>query len=811
MKKIFMFAIYAFIFVLNLTFIMNVRAEFKIITYGDFTNGTWGSGSGPNCYGDSYSCWNGEGHHNGFFRLTLVDKNGKKVAGTKSVNISGNPFYNTGGFKQYNYRSISTPYGENGDYLSYKFNNNDLNDMTYISGNDVAFNYDSRYPIYSGDLSYFTKNILENVNVDCSQPENSNQCFGQNENDKYGVSFFDFFLRLSGFFDDDEVYSKSMKFNDLLSYYVIIEPGYPLWWQEKNLGGMMVYRYGTVNEWAQYIKNNPSSLVASSHKGHLFSNAGACISDENTMQKLKANGFSAEIGLANICNSGYTSVDSFISNAYGVSVSQPLHDPNKIIIDEDKLSDMLYFKMNFCDLNAGKLVFSSYDDIQNNPLILKNGNINIMGRDTDDNKKIYCYDDVEYDFSETIADLSQNNLSKNSFINPRTSKINVTRHCLLGSAAEYSATDVQNSIADFKDAKLRIKYYDNDIHEFSIKNEPIIISASKPKKVKKYTYVNFSFTLDFDIVDNTLFIGSNSGVKSGYIELSNWKKSFGLSDGVISSLTSYDLKYKDSMTSLPKDEVMQCHFDFNVSEEKSNINFRVISLDNPFPARDGSSRMPSENWLYKENNVFNYITNNRGIRSVVQSENVSPEEIYNKTKPMYTVTLTPSTMLEIRSYNKDYSYYSMYSTATDLDDGNKKMRKADAKADKLQCNENGRECISNFLRNLSDKIYKNTGVYPIEGLCFLDRTESNSYDGNSFDSVDMTQLYTTMYVTKNTKYSDSYVKYDLNKNYRADSEDYELLMNYLKNVNDEREQSNSKYYTCANKTYKSGGPVEEEK
>lgn len=811
MKNSFKIVVYFLLFFV--VFTMDVKA-LKVVTYGEFTNGTWGSGSGPMCYGNSYSCWNPDAHHNGFFRLTLIDKNGKKVDGTKSVNISGNSFYNaSGNFKLYNYRSISTPNGQNGDYLSYKFNNGDLNDMTYISGNDVAIVYDSRFPIFSADLNYFVHNILENINIDCNV--NSNQCFD-------GVSFYEYFLHLSGFLSNEDTLASirgTQKFNDFLHYFVIIEPGYPVWWQSSALGGAMIYRYGTVNEWAQYIKNNPSSLVATTHKYHLFSNAGACVSDINQIQKLHDEyGFSAELNASGICNSGNTSVDDFISKAYGVSISFPLTstitiphpdpdpepdpDPKPNPNPDEKIK--FRFIINFCDQNSGKLTFLNYYDIEKNPLVLKNGNINIVGRDADDNMKIYCYDDVEYDFSETLDDLKKINLAKYSFVNPRTSKINVTRHCLIGSAAEYGIADVQNDIDSFKNAKLRIKYYDNDVHVFSTEDKPIEITMSPVRKINDYRYVTFTFSLNFMIPNNSLFIGDKSGLMNGYIELSNWQNSFGRSNPLLSIQTAvWDKKYVDNNTALPTNEAMQCHFSFNIPNIKSNINFRVISLENPFPARNGSSRMPSENWLYTENNVFNYITNNRGIRSISKSENVSPEDMYSQTEPMYTVTLTPSVMMDIRSYNKDFSYYSMFSTAENLTDGNKKLRSDDAKADKLQCSNNGRECISTYLRKLSEKT-------SIGGACFLNKDELDSYNGNKFTALDLNTLYTIIYVSKNNKYAEEYIKYDLNKNFRVDSEDYELLNNYLKNDDSGIAQDNSRFYTCANKTYKSGGPVEEE-
>lgn len=117
--------------------------------------------------------------------------------------------------------------------------------------------------------------------------------------------------------------------------------------------------------------------------------------------------------------------------------------------------------------------------------------------------------------------------------------------------------------------------------------------------------------------------------------------------------------------------------DVNVWEE---IQFRTISLSNPFPGRDGTSRIPGTNWLSKTNNfVYDYIQNNR---------NVTAEEVYNK-EPLYTVTLDTQSMIKIREYNKNHNY-SDYG---------------------LVCESGtGRKCRSNFLRN-------NEYIKKLEGTC----------------------------------------------------------------------------------------------
>jgi len=53
-----------------------------------------------------------------------------------------------------------------------------------------------------------------------------------------------------------------------------------------------------------------------------------------------------------------------------------------------------------------------------------------------------------------------------------------------------------------------------------------------------------------------------------------------------------------------------------------------------------------------------------------------------------------------------------------------------------------------------------------------------------------------------------YYHFDVNKNGWFDSDDLDLIYNYLSNKEEGKDQSNNQFYTCANKTFKSGGPVE---
>lgn len=75
-----------------------------------------------------------------------------------------------------------------------------------------------------------------------------------------------------------------------------------------------------------------------------------------------------------------------------------------------------------------------------------------------------------------------------------------------------------------------------------------------------------------------------------------------------------------------------------------DLIYRPISLTNPFPnVKNSKYRAMGSNW--DEILADTYVENNRGVKNY---------EIYNLT-PIYTITLTPSTIKEIRSYNKKNS------------------------------------------------------------------------------------------------------------------------------------------------------------
>lgn len=197
-----------------------------------------------------------------------------------------------------------------------------------------------------------------------------------------------------------------------------------------------------------------------------------------------------------------------------------------------------------------------------------------------------------------------------------------------------------------------------------------------------------------------------------------------------------------------------CTFETEIIDKDiidEGVQFRIISLTNPFPARDGTSRLPGKNWLNDtENNVKEYIQNNRGVLT---------EAVYTK-EPMYKITLDAPTMIKIREYNKEKSY-------TDLD---------------LTCEEGtGRMCISNFLRNeLSN----------LEGTCTTESASKSAQITKANKIIDgfLSSRCNSSQTCLNGRHADV-VAYDKNNDGLLTEEDYQT----------------TDYYTCADKTAASGG------
>lgn len=118
-------------------------------------------------------------------------------------------------------------------------------------------------------------------------------------------------------------------------------------------------------------------------------------------------------------------------------------------------------------------------------------------------------------------------------------------------------------------------------------------------------------------------------------------------------------KLNETKVSYQNDMLYECYFTVENpgdNQEQSGIDviFRPISLSDPFPGSDAKGRSTGTNWCNGINDCSNtspivtdVITNNRGVTA---------ENIYKERGPLYTITLDPSLIKDIRTYNSKNPY-----------------------------------------------------------------------------------------------------------------------------------------------------------
>lgn len=127
-----------------------------------------------------------------------------------------------------------------------------------------------------------------------------------------------------------------------------------------------------------------------------------------------------------------------------------------------------------------------------------------------------------------------------------------------------------------------------------------------------------------------------------------------------------------------------------------NIIYRTISLNDPFPGKDGKSREAGANWNWQPLIDLN-ITNNRETET---------EDMYRDLDPLYKITLTPALIKEIRKYNdkQDKKTVTYYNDKLERVTGN-----AGYSDFNLTCT-GGTHCLSSFIRDDFKKYFSGCGV-----------------------------------------------------------------------------------------------------
>lgn len=742
----------------------NVHA-LEIIDKGSTGFGNW-AGGGSSCNSStSWGCltWYNKTDLKLAFRFTLVDKDGKRVAGTHSVDLTGDK----GIFDRYFLLKYVDVFKDtNGYKFGYKYSDI-YNDYEY--SNNFKLIYDSsfptRYTVKNGTFRnaitlYATK--VDNVNnISCDAV---NMCFTYKG--YTNLYFIDWFFHVSGYLSDNDktIYNNLSKLSKIRDgqYFLLVEPTLMA---QYNHDGAHRYTYGTVTEFARDIMIGAHDQLSQNAK-HIRTSAGCVLIQQPIESFSKITKASSTI-----CNAvegtdwKQANVRDIASDDYGYGMYL------FSLVDTFQFNEVVpkeTFELNLC---------SSSEDISSDGIVTFNtkSGRNIVDEKVlktdlfkvgtgDENSSVYCFDNVTYDFSDVIKEFDGRRKKINAKIDVPSGNATVVRTCYVPTMTTYSIENVRSDLKNYENPGIKLNVY-GDIYDFTTNVNDSSIGKRTIYGGSNYFIDQFTIEMKYNISDTISLGKKSSGVYEASISFGNVKTLFGQSNKLIENLLSdksvHNLYPSDGagflMNPYNTEYSFECKFTTTVEKNSTDIQFRVISLDNPFPARDGTARLPGVNWLDEENYVYNYITKNRGVDT---------ELIYD-TEPMYSITLDAPTMINIRRYNSSHSY-------TDIS---------------LSCDEDNKQCTSDFLRNT--KYISN-----LDGVCALSKDEFSKV-GTNYQISDSAFINTVQNSISNNTYSSLY---DANLDGKLTNDDLIIMLN---------QEKNTKFYTCGSKTYRSGGPVEE--
>ena len=723
------------------------------------TPGTSFVGGGGGSYSVS-SDWNGQlpEYKTRTFLVTLVDENGKKVDGTNSV------YYRDSTNKDFRLISSGMP-------CSYKYSTDSFKCKEY----ETDLTGDGKTYINSMDI------IGQKFQDVVSQRKKIYKLSGGTNYD-FVTSFLyhsDLLDSKEGYYDiDDSHWSQKRQEIAGKNYFILIEPVY-----EYYLKGSTYF--GTSTELARELLKlgyEPWNLTA-----EFTYNIG--INLYVTQEKAKTLGYKRITkGYMRMINGG---ANAGVPAKEWQAIASPEYGNGMGII---KLSDRIK-KTTDIDIHIRQENCAVEGETRPNGIISfeldmdKNKFENFMDSgiefeiETISDQKISCYDNIKYDFSNIINKLNSSNYEAkaHSYVDIGNGVVTVTRYCQIrmNEALYDSAIDFAKNFEDYEKMKIPLNIFGETINLETIEKN---IEIDTSKITNKFSVINGIYeiknTITFGYKNNNskIYIKSDPTKKDSeyidsYIDFSN--VSYGYSTKLLENATdgkTYNLNSKNIIFHMNVNSSSggkKCEFKTKIAgDAQEKIKFRTISLNNPFPSRDASSRLPGSNWLGADNYVRTYINHNRGVNG---------SEVYNK-EPIYTITLTPSQMIKIREYNKKHNY-------SDLD---------------LNCvGENNTSCLSTFLRTTIDK--KN-----ITGSCMINSDNIIS-DPNGIAKYDRNSLVNLLInVNENNILKYNYTSEDLNMDFNKDG----LLTLRDEYIYDNASKTTN-YYTCADKTYENSGYIKE--
>lgn len=444
-------------------------------------------------------------------------------------------------------------------------------------------------------------------------------------------------------------------------------------------------------------------------------------------------------------------------------------------------------------------------------------------------ENIYCYDDVNYDFNSVKNALQKKTYNSGTMVEVPSGELTVNRYCYSKKQVTDKST-LQMILSDnIENKNYQDKFefnFNGEKYSFKRQNERNnSVTITDPIAVKEGKFATsaylYSSTFSYDYILDNSISSSNAFIDISTYELktiespnsikfiSNFdnsnmvfvpiidekqhefdnsingqiKNGYGLSTKMVENIKQNSTIVNDSESEqtikntistttsllLNEDKNKSCSFKTEVTNgvicngncgttgTNEKAQFRVISLNNPFPARDGTSRLPGSNWLNEmDNNVYEYIQNNRNVKN--DNKNNDAESVYKK-EPLYTITLTPSTMVKIREYNKSHNYSNIDMTCE---------------------SGTGRMCIDNFIRN-------SKYIPELNGTCKTLTTKEITEFNNRIREFELSGC--------NNQTQCMTMKQNIVNELDTNKDGYVTSSDYL----------NADFYTCADKTYRSGG------
>lgn len=749
------------------------------------------------------------------FRVTMVDENGNKVDGTNSVDFD----ISTNVGSKTTVKNVSALNSEGVELVNNQFKykygqNDDASKFKYISLYIDGFNMNDYIDPRTGNQTFDKYKEFMDTFMDKVKDRSQDFYYDSNPNNK--IDFLSVFLSYNGFIEQknqtlagiDDKLNEDKK-NQIISnnYYMLIEPTYLIYYNETpctSVGNgfncnnnQIYYKYGTASELAEFIDTKIEAremdYLSIQSGGYLAGLSSNFIYNAGCNMSTTTND-TASIGFKGITSDANCNMDglglyanSFEERSKRRDKMKWLYQDNtkgygtfvtKLYAGDNSTSTEASVSMtgDLCAKEPG--VIKTTVEMNNTDLLYSyyfKTSTNAVSTDA----SAYCKDDIKYDFNNIISKLAfdGNEMQKYGTIITKESLGNggtliVTRKCKGGS-------DISNADADFTDISMfpavKLHVYDDDYTLMADTDNAIIIDVSNSKSQYKTYKIKINYNLDRDIK-----VKSENSDGEGYISFNDSKALFGYSDKFAEEYSPIRTKFTEDTRILigrKKGTNIKTTYSFNLKSSNggtSNVDminnlcsfktkvqgsnetpltnrvvFRTIDLSNPFPARDGTSRLAGVNWIGQNNFVYDSIINNRQVVG---------ESVYDL-KPMYSVTLTPSKMIEIREYNKKNNYSDIDLKCIERDE---------------ETNSKGVMCHSQFLKDL--------GASTVKGTCSVEDLNLSTNDPNEYKK-------TSCAVKTETGENCYYDEFDTNNDGLVNLQD-------LNNID---------FYTCANKTPISGG------